>query len=64
MHAWCRCAWLTTHMHACVVQVRLAVAEQLVTPYTAAVGVMLQKDPLDPAVVQHSDVPLQVCVGG
>lgn len=40
--------------------VRLAVAEGLVTPYTAAVGVMLRRDPLDPKAVVRSDVPLQL----
>ncbi len=40
--------------------VRLAVAAQLVTPYTSAVGVALRRDPLDPQRVDTSEVPLQV----
>ena len=39
---------------------RLACAHGLVTPYTSRVGVLLQRDPLDPAKVQHSEVPIQV----
>lgn len=41
--------------------VRAAVAENLVTPYTASVGVMLQSDPLDPSKTAKHEVPLQVC---
>lgn len=40
--------------------VRLAVEEGLVTPYTSAVGVMLQRDPLDPAKTTKYEVPLKV----
>lgn len=40
--------------------VRLAVTENLVTPHTAAVGVMLQHNPMDPAQVKRVEVPLQL----
>ena len=39
---------------------RLACEEGLVTPYTSRVGVMLQPDPLDPAKVSTSEIPIQV----
>ena len=41
--------------------VRLAVAEQLVTPHTSAVGVRLRRDGADPAAAANVvEVPLQV----
>eukprot|EP00197_Chlamydomonas_leiostraca_P001252 CAMPEP_0202885282 /NCGR_PEP_ID=MMETSP1391-20130828/41582_1 /ASSEMBLY_ACC=CAM_ASM_000867 /TAXON_ID=1034604 /ORGANISM="Chlamydomonas leiostraca, Strain SAG 11-49" /LENGTH=1167 /DNA_ID=CAMNT_0049568525 /DNA_START=90 /DNA_END=3594 /DNA_ORIENTATION=- len=40
--------------------VRAACAEHLVTRHTAAVGVLLQHDPLDPAGVKRVEVPLAV----
>ena len=43
--------------------VLLAISEGLVTPHTSAVGVLLQKDPLDPSKVQKVEVPLQVPAG-
>jgi hypothetical protein len=44
----------------CAQVVRAAVEEGLVTPHTAAVGVMVQADPLDPSAVKRVEVPLQV----
>lgn len=41
----------------------LAEEEGLVTPFTSAVGVMLQSNPLDPTTVQKVEVPLQVPAG-
>jgi len=43
--------------------VLLAISEGLVTPHTSAVGVMLQRDPLDPSKVKKFEVPLQVPAG-
>jgi hypothetical protein len=40
--------------------VRVACAEHLVTRHTAAVGVLLQRDPLDPGAVKKVEVPLAV----
>lgn len=40
--------------------IKAAVEENLVTPETAAVGVLLQRDPLDPAAVKRLEVPLKV----
>lgn len=40
--------------------VKLAVDENLVTPYTSSVGVLLQRNPLDPTKTEH----IQVCRGG
>ncbi len=42
--------------------------ENLITPHTASVGVLLQKDPMDPVATQRHEVPLQVtpspaCIG-
>ncbi len=41
--------------------VRLAVANNLVTPHTSSVGVMLSHDPLDPSNVTNHEIPIQVC---
>eukprot|EP00798_Chlamydomonas_sp_ICE-L_P016553 gene16553-22782_t len=43
--------------------VSLAVSEHVVTPYTSAVGVLLQQNPLDPTSVGSSTVPLQLPAG-
>ena len=40
--------------------VRAAVAENLVTPHTASVGVLLQSNPLDATKTEKHEVPLQV----
>ncbi|KAG1658856.1 hypothetical protein FOA52_008813 [Chlamydomonas sp. UWO 241] len=43
--------------------VELGVAEGLVTPHTSAVGVLLQRDPLDPSAVTKVHVPLALPAG-
>jgi len=40
--------------------VRAAVAENLVTPHTASVGVLLQSNPVDASLTEKHEVPLQV----
>ena len=40
--------------------VRAAVAENLVTPHTASVGVLLQSNPMDASLTEKHEVPLQV----
>jgi hypothetical protein len=40
--------------------VRAAVAENLVTPHTASVGILLQSNPLDASKIEKHEVPLQV----
>ena len=40
--------------------VKLACEHGLVTPHTSRVGVLVQKDALDPAKVRQVDVPIQV----
>mmetsp|Transcript_20822 Transcript_20822/g.45544 ORF Transcript_20822/g.45544 Transcript_20822/m.45544 type:complete len:157 (-) Transcript_20822:1666-2136(-) len=45
------------------VVVEVAVEEHLVTPHTSAVGVLLQKDPVDAAAVSRCEVPLQLPSG-
>jgi len=41
--------------------VRAAMAENLVTPHTASVGVLLQASPVDASLTERHEVPLQVC---
>lgn len=43
--------------------VAIACEEGLVTSLTSSVGVMLRRDPLDPASVQRADIPLQYPAG-
>jgi len=43
--------------------VKLATEEGLVTPYTSAVGVLLQADPKDPTKTQQMEVPLKLPQG-